>query len=317
MAEETTAVVDENVDVEVIDEESNEPVITQNVATGIATKKISFAPIDTTLSPEERAPLVRKYLKQAQEAGGVLEIVQGELLFEAKTNEYWKSYEFEDESGTKRPYESWDEFCLEELGIKRRTSFSRIDLYDKYVNELALPSETLEKIQWSKAGLVVKLIDNDNKDAILDAIDSMTWRQVKEFAAALKTSEDVETAKAAVLAPKALTDESDVGVEGDGTVSAGGEADTVKTFSAKCSPAQIENIEAALATAASVTGSDSKAHNLDTICAEYLAATVDVSEGGEDAKMESLARIIDTIQDNYGVVLDITLPDEGEEGGAA
>ena len=56
-----------NADVEVIDAEEEVQVVASGIATGL-TKGISFAPIDTTLSPEERAPLVRDMLQRSHQA---------------------------------------------------------------------------------------------------------------------------------------------------------------------------------------------------------------------------------------------------------
>ena len=141
---------------------------------------------------------------------------------------------------------------------------------------------------------------------------------MEQFAKELKNGEDVAEARATVLAPKALTDESGVGIEGgDGTTSssASDPGEVMKTFSAKLAPAQLENVQAALAVAASITGSDSNANNLDVICGEYLASNAANVDGGEDAGLEQVARIIEMVQTNFGVELSIVaMPDS--DGGA-
>ena len=307
---------DADVDVEVADEEQ-EPVISSGITTELASDTFSFAPIDTELTPEERAPLVRDMLQKSQDAEGIIEIMQGELLYEAHKNEYWKEYTFVDDTGTERAFADWDEYVLTDLGLKRRTSYKRMELFDVFVNQLELDVDTLKGIKWSKAGLVTKLVTPENAEAMLEAIGAMSFRQTEQFAKQLKVSEDIDEAKATVLAPKAITDDSDVDIEGgDGTTS-GDPGEATKTFSVKGAAAQLENIEAAISVAASITGSDSKINNLDVICSEYLATNASNAEGGEDAHLEAVARIIESVQTNFGIELSIaSMPEDDDDAGA-
>lgn len=301
---EVTAV--ESVDVEVV-EEVQETVMTSGIAAKLM-GKVTFSQIDPSLSLAERAPIVREMLQKSHEAEGRLEIIQGELLYEANRNGYWKDYQFTDDTGTTRAYATWDEFCETELNIKRRTSFTRIDTYKTFCVDLPLSPETLEEIDWSKAALITKVINPENYAAILDAISTMTWRQVKAFVSNLKTTEDVSQAASLATQPAAITmedDESDPGAGGAASAGAA-EGDVTKTFSVKMAQSQLENVEVAISECGKLIGSDSKAHCLDVICTDYLTQ-LDTSTGGDPSqqKLELLARIIERLQANFGVTLSV------------
>jgi len=235
----------------------------------------------------------------ASDAGGKLEIVQGELLFEASNNGYWKEYTFTDEGGTERAFESWDEYVGVELGMKRRTSFKRIEVYQKLCVELDIPEETLGKLEWSKVGLVSKHLTDDNWNAVLDALDGMSFRQAEGFNKALKETDDVEEAAASVHTVKAIAGPEEGEEDAVGTDT----GESTKTFSCKCSATQYESIQAALDAAGGASGSESPANNLDLICTEYLANIPPDATDGEEAKVQNLSRIISNLEDAYGVTL--------------
>jgi hypothetical protein len=303
-----TATVNENVDVAATDVEAvdaePETVITTGKGLAIA-GNISFAKIDSD-DPAVRAGKVRELLQVAADAGGKLEIVQGELLFEANNNGYWKEYKFTDEGGTDRAFESWDEYVGVELGMKRRTSFKRIEVYQKLCVELDISEETLGKLEWSKVGLISKHLSEDNWSAILGALDGMSFRQVESFNKALKETDDVEEAAASVHTVKAIAgpEEGEDGADGTDT------GESTKTFNCKCSATQYESIQAALDAAQGSTGSESAANNLDLICTEYLANIPPDATDGEEAKVLNLSRIIANVEDTYGVTLSVETVEE-------
>ena len=266
---------------------------------------ISFAPIDPGLDPEARKERVRVLLHQSADAGGKLEILQGELLFEANTNGYWQTWFFEDSQGKKRCYADWDEFAREELGMSRRTSFTRIDLYKTFVLKLKVPEDVLSKLEWSKAGLVTKLLTEENWPNVLDKISGLSYSKVNDFVKEAKNTADVEQAFANVTAPKAITGPTDAGV----TTPSGSKADKedgFKTFKLNLSAAQFENVTNAIGVCMKAVSTDSQAHAMDIICSEYLTGNP-----GDMNKMDILANLVRSIESNFGAVVEIkSVPDD-------
>lgn len=274
-----------------------EGVSTQLIAPGT----FSFAPIDTTLNPVERQARVLELLDQSTLAGGRLDFIQGELLWEANRNNYWKTWTMEDDNGVARPFNSWDEFVEERLGLKRRTAFTRMDLYTTFVVKLNVPIDQLKDIDLSKAAAVTKIITEDNWPAVLDALKGMSHRQVLEFSKAVKSAPSIEDAKNAVMAPKALAGPAGTDVEAPTTGGAATkESEGVKTLSIKLAVAQYDNVKAAIAVVKTSTGTDSDAQALDVLASEYLA-----SNSAGMKKNEVVERLLQNIEATYGVVVKI------------
>ncbi len=279
----------------------DEPVYGEGVSTQlVAPGTFSFSPIDIHLTPSERQARVLELLDQSKLAEGRLDFIQGELLWEANRNSYWKTWTMEDDNGVSRPFNSWDEFVEERLGLKRRTAFTRMDLYSTFVVKLNVPIDQLKDVDLSKAAAVTKIVKEDNWPAVLDAVKNMSHRQVLEFAKAAKSSASIEDAKNAVMAPKALPGPAGTAAEAPASGAATKESEGVKTFSIKLAVAQFDNVKAAIAVVKTTTGTDSDAQALDVLASEYLS-----SNSAGMKKSEVVERLLQNIETTYGVVVKI------------
>ena len=285
------------------------------ITTGVGMQLVNpgtfaFAPIDQALDLPARQQRVLELLEQSKSAEGQLEFIQGELLYEANKNGYWKTWTMEDSTGVKRPYNSFDEFVEERLGLKRRTAYNRIEVYSTYVVKLQIPVETLKGIDLSKALLVTKIVKEDNWPVVFDAIKGMSWTQVNEFAKNMKSANTIQEAVDATLAPKALPSPTDTSAEAPASGATTKDSEGVKTFSLKLSVGQYDNVKAAIGVVKTATGTESDAQALDVIATEYLAAN---SAGMK--KQEVVERMIQNIEATYGVVLKVeSVPADWNDG---
>jgi len=273
----------------------------------------AFAPIDPSLTPAQRQDRVLQLLDATKSAEGRLDFIQGELLYEASKNGYWKTWTTQDPStGVSRPFNSWEEFVETRLGLKRRTSFTRIDLYTTYVIKLKVPPEELKEIDLSKAALVTKIVTEDNWPAVSDAIKTMSWTQVADFVKNAKSAASIADAVTATMAPKALPGPAGTEAEAPSGGAATKDGSGVKTFSVKLEVAQYDNVKAAIQVVKTATGMDSDSMALDVIATEYLASS---SAGMK--KQEIVSRLISNIEATYGVGLKVeSVPDDWDEGGS-
>ncbi len=296
------------------------PVKTEGVGAQLASPStFQFSPIDPNLTEQQRQDRVLELLQQTTEAEGKLDFIQGELLYEASKNKYWEKWTTKDAAtGVTRPFNSWDEFVEEHLGLKRRTAFTRMDLYSTCVVKLQIPVDQLKNLDLSKVAQVTKILTPENYPAVLDALSGMSWAQTKAFVAAVKSTATIDEAKNLVLAPKALPGpaaEGGASVETPASGAASKDSEGVKTFSQKLTIAQFENVKSAIEVMKTASGVTSDAAALDAIASEYLASN---STGLN--KIEVVGRILQNLETTYGVVVEIKSSPadlgEGSEGDA-
>ena len=282
------------------------PVRTEGVGSQLtAPGTFQFSPIDPNLDETQRQARVLELLQQSTEAEGKLEFIQGELLYEASKNSYWKTWTMEDpDTGVLRPFNSWEEFVEQKLGLKKRTAFNRMDLYSTCVVKLQIPIEQLKALDLSKVQQVTKIMTAENYPAVLDTLKNMSWAQTKAFVSAIKSTNTIEEAKNLVLAPKALPGpavDGTAAVETPATTGAASkDSEGVKTFSQKLTIAQYDNVKSAIEVMKTASGVSSDAQALDAIASEYLASN---STGMN--KIEVVGRILQNLETTYGVVVEI------------
>ena len=269
-------------------EEKKELVVTKGVGATLFDESSSglFVPIRDDLPIEQRRDAVRQVLMQAAVADDKLSLVKGEMLFEASENAYWKEWSFKptDET-TERAYASFDEYCQEEIGLKKRTGYYLISIYKKFVMELDLPRAVLKDLEWSKAKELVNIISAENAGDLLDKISGMSLSQVKNF-----VSDHKKIAKG---------EKPDAERE---------PAETKKKIQFNLNVDQLQNVNEALEIAGSLTDSDDKNKQLDMICAEFKAGTVGM---GLEGALSKLDIIIKDIERAFGVKIEVTeLADE-------
>jgi hypothetical protein len=250
------------------------------------------AELDADMPIEQRRDAVRTVLVGSTQADEKLALVQGELLYEARENGYWKDWTFTDEEGEDRSFGSFEEFCLNEMGMKKRKAYYLIEIYQKFVVDLDLPKDVLKDLQWSKAKALCKVIDEDNWSDLLDKIGSMSLRQVEEMVKAMKSGE---------------------GASGSRSIADKEPSEEMVRINFKLHPDQAENVRAALDVAESMVGSDKKpSHALDLICSDFMAG---VAGTGLEGSLTKLDAIVKNIERAFGVELDVKGVDEDRYGG--
>jgi len=249
----------------------------------------SFVPaLSDDLSEEDRRDLIREYLRKSGQVEDRLKLVQGELLYEVRKNEYWKEYDFTDESGEVRQYASLEEYGQEELQMARRQLFYLMEIYEVFVIENKFDEETLQKLEWSKAKEVTKVLgDKDcleraectTPEELLAKVGAMSVRETQEFVKSIKTPS----------------------IEG-----ATGRAEPTSAMSFKVTDEQKANVDMALDLAGTMLdedSSDKKGSQLDMICSDFLANAAGAS--GPEAAAAELSVIIKNIERTFGVNLTV------------
>jgi len=265
-------------------EEKKELVVTKGIGASLFDEVSSglFVPIRDDLPAEQRRDAVREVLRQAVNADEKLSLVKGEMLFEASENAYWKEWTFKpQDEDSERPYASFEEYCENEIGLKKRSGQYLISIYKKFVVELELPKSVLKDMEWAKAKELVSIITAENAADYLDKISGMSLVQVKEFVGAKKRELKGEPGTSAEHEP--------------------GEAKKKIMFN--LNPDQLENVEGALSIAENLLGgSEDRAKQLDMICAEFKAGTVGM---GVEGALTKLDIIMKDIERAFGVKLDV------------
>lgn len=218
---------------------------------------------------EERRETVRDALKKIAIIGDRINLMAGELLYEAKSQEHWRHWT-RTVGGVEEHFGSFDEYAEEELGVKRRKAYYLISIYEKLVIDLNLPVSVLRELEWSKAKEIVRVIDESNADDLLEACRNMS---VKDLQAHVKG-----------LLGEAVTEQF------------------VK-LSASLTTEQAENVHLALKVASEMTGSHKTGNLLDLICCDFNAGNVSSEPladllGKFDLHKQSLER-------TFGVQIDV------------
>lgn len=269
--------------------------ITPYIAPGIGAdlwkgSESTFVPVLAKDMPlAQRTQAVRDVLKQSMQIDDKLNLVQGELLYEASKNGYWKAWTYEDsDSGEFKNFETFEEYCEVELDMKRRKAFYLISIYQKFVVELGLPAEVLRELEWSKAKELTTIITDENWKGMLDKTKAMSVRKVKEMVDEMKGASKAPTAPA--TGTRAEAEPSSAMVS--------------RTF--RLHPEQAANVDNALKLAGSMTASEKDGHNLDLICSDFLSGS---TESGLDGALTKLEIGIGNIERAFGVKLTVASVD--------
>lgn len=239
----------------------------------------TFVPmLKEDMTPEERRDAIRNINKAAFQAEDRLNLMAGELLYEVRENDYWKEWTFDAPDGETRAYESFEEYAMEELSLQKRKAQYLTSIYEKLVVELDLPADDLREIEWSKVKEVLGIINSENASELLQMVKEKSLREISDYVKAMR---------------------------GRSTDTGSVDDKVVKRF--VCKPDQAENIEGALALAATMTKSDNDAVNLDAVCTEFTATSVGEGEHGAIGKLDS---IIQHLERSFGVTLEIKEMDE-------
>lgn len=272
MSEETT-VVDAT--------EKSEVVLSSGVAMDLWEESDStFLPVlKKDLPIAERKTAVRSVIKQVVQVDDKLQLMAGEMLYEINRNEYWKEWTFTDDTGEIRNFKSFEEYLREEIDFGRKKAFDLIKIYQVFVVELGISTEILGELEWSKARLVVNVINEDNWPDIIDMLKKSSVREVKEFVS--KTSSPKKTSPA----------KSSKG--SDATIS----------FRAGLASEQAEVVDEAMKQAETMTGSEKTGANLDYICQDFLSGLIGT---GKDGLLSKLDVQITNLERVFGVKLKVS-----------
>ena len=194
----------------------------------------SLVEIPEDLTPEQRKESVRDLAKRSRQMEGCLELVQGELLYEIKANDYWRDWGFK----------NFNDYIEEEMEFKWRKGRYLVDMYQKFVVELGLPKEQLVNMEWSKAKELIPIITKKNAKGLLSKLQKQSLKDTKVMVRKMKAEDAGEEVA---------------------------EVDETYRLIANLIGDQIDNVQQALAHAEAESGSDKLGNLLDLICTTYLA----------------------------------------------
>lgn len=257
--------------------EKNVPVVVEGKALDVWQDAAStFVPaLRKDMTPEQRREAVRDVAHKATEIDDRLNLVLGELLFEVAENGYHKAWPNPE---TGKPFETFEEYVQIELNMQKSKAHYLKKIYKVFVVDLALPTDTLRDIEWSKAKELTDVVTKENASELLAKVKSLSVRQVKDMVAQLKGK------PAPSAAAPSTPDESKVRM----------------VF--QLAPEQAENVQNALKVAESMTASAVPANNLDLICTDFMAGA---GTGGLSGVMSSLDRNIQALERAYGIKLTV------------
>lgn len=215
------------------------------------------------MTTEKSAEVIRESVKNVFAMDDRLQIVEGELLWEITENGYYKEWGFR----------TFDEYVESELGFKTRKAYYLIAIYETFVRKLDLDADELREIEWSKAKELVTVIDDSNKEDLLEAIKTLSVSGVKAMVRDMKGITSLE------------------------------EKEVFKKLTVGLAEDQYENILAAIKIISEKTGTESIGTALDLMSTDFLASDMAVPSA---VSMEQLLEHVDGMLKNiartFGVV---------------
>jgi nitric oxide reductase NorQ protein len=136
-----------------------------------------FSHLDAGLSSAQRSQTVRIILQQAARTDDRLQLRMAELLFETQDGRYWRDWGFS----------TFKAFVEAECGFGLRKAQQLVEVYRKFVVELAVPPEQMRRLEWSKAALVAGVVRKDNRDELLQHLESLSYRDLQEKVEAIRS----------------------------------------------------------------------------------------------------------------------------------
>jgi hypothetical protein len=161
-------------------------------------------------------------------------------------------------------YKSFADYCEKELGLRKRTAENLRYVYYYFEVKLRLPREVIEQIKKlgrSKAYMLAGIVTEDNVISWIEKAKTMTFDVIKEEIKLLKQS---DTSSSVEEGSENLSD--DIVHVHEGLPA----PEELKQFHTAFYPEQVKTVDAALARAEELSGSDKKNHNLDLISQDFL-----------------------------------------------
>lgn len=184
-----------------------------------------------------------------------LQIELAERIYEVAQGEYYRRLT---NPKTNEPYQRFEDYCEGHLGWSLRKGRFFVSIQKNLVLAGA-GKDTLRDIGWWKAGIISALPQPERKDKKL-----ASWLERAGRLSADELQAEVNKAKNSHLGEKRHSEE------------------ITKKETFGFYPEQAKNVETALEIAKKVSGSDVKSHNLDMICAQFVASRA--SEAGVKLK---------------------------------
>lgn len=263
-----------------------------------------------------RGDVLRQGIQKLIEAGGKLEIMAAELLYEVQEKEYWKGYSYKTRGGEEKKFESFDDYIDHEVQFGQRKAYYLIQIYKKFVKELAIPMEILRNVQWSKAKEVVGIINKSNWSDLIKLLPKVSVKELQGIVAEISGKTSLKAKEDTPALPESPP--KDVSIEITDPEKGAEEPEDMVTLEIKMLKAQSENLNEAMKVAAFEAGSENPGHLLDMIASDFLASRVTSADAPDDRIYAICSRVdrhIQNFERALGVQLEIkgvTTLDTGE-----
>lgn len=211
--------------------------------------------VDDTVMNEggESVAEVRKKVLSLTKTVDESYVEMSRLLFKVHAGSYWSDW----------GHESFEDYVKEELGFEERKAKYLVAIWKRLRVDLNVSRKKLERLGWTKAKEILRVVDEKNIDDWLDKAYSM---KVSELQKAVKKR----------LGKK-------------------GADEDFHTVNFKLSTEQYENVEEAIEQAKIEADTDKRGHAFDVICTEWKA--------GKLKPTEKLPWILKQIERVFGVKL--------------
>ena len=206
---------------------------------------------------KSRFEIVREQIKEAlgQIESGYIDL--SKLLSEAYHKEFYVKWGFD----------TFEDYCAEELDVKYRKAMYFVDIWDK-VKQLKLNPRTVASLGWTKMKEIATVINEKNAKEWLEKAKSMTSRELTE---AVKIVRNKQAA--------------------DGTVP------VVTTMTFRMSEAEANIISEAIEEAKKLTENENPVVALEMICQDWMA---DKGAQPEKTPLQSMLKYVEAV---YGVTV--------------
>lgn len=231
-----------------------------------ASQDVTLTCVNVPMDSPERKNVVLNDLKKLVHVGDKLSLVCCELLYEVRSNGYWRDLEYE-EDGETHTYSSFEDFSSRELGIERRRAYMLAEFYETYVIKAKVPYDVVEHLPYSKALICKDIVTEENWKDVVNKIEGLSSDNLKSWSAREqgRASDDVKIYK----------------------------------FTARLTEAQWENWRAAYDIAAADANTTDRGEVLSFILMDFIGGQID-DKGGKDALMR-LDRIIKNVERAFKV----------------
>jgi hypothetical protein len=131
------------------------------------TDAVNFVP--SQLTAEERKEFVREQAKKSRECVDHLALLQGEILYEIFSGDYYKEWGFK----------SFAEYVESELDFKSRKASYLVGIYNRLIVELKRDIREIKDIPWSTLKELLPAINEENADRLIEYASDHNMNDVR------------------------------------------------------------------------------------------------------------------------------------------